>query len=136
MKLIIQIPCYNEEKSLGTALNQLPKHIQGIDEIEIMIINDGSTDNTVQVAENHGVKHIVNISVNKGLANAFMVGIDSCLKAGVDIIVNTDADNQYYAGDIDKLVQPILGNNAEIVVGARPISEIKHFSPIKKYYKK
>ncbi len=136
MKLIIQIPCYNEEEFLPVLLEQLPPSIPGIDEIEMLIINDGSTDNTVQVAVDHGVQHIVNIPFNKGLANAFMMGVDACLKAGADIIVNTDADNQYCVSDIKELVQPILRNEAEIVVGTRPVSQIKHFSLVKKILQK
>jgi len=136
MKLIIQIPCFNEEKSLPYVLNDIPKYIQGVDKIEVMIINDGSTDKTVQVATEHNVEHIINIPSNKGLANAFMKGIDTCLEFNADIIVNIDADNQYHAGDINKLVQPILANNADIVIGARPISDIKHFSSIKKILQK
>lgn len=132
MKLIIQIPCYNEAETLEIALNDLPKHIDGIDEIEYLIINDGSKDNTVEVAKNWGVHHVVNFRCNKGLAKGFMAGIDACLSAGADIIVNTDADNQYCGEDIAKLIAPILNGTADIVVGERPIDEIEHFSPIKK----
>ncbi len=115
MKLIIQIPCLNEAETLELALNDLPKHIDGIDVIEYLIINDGSTDNTVEVAKNWGVHHIVNFTQNKGLAKGFMAGIDACLRAGADIIVNTDADNQYCGADVEKLVQPILDQKAEMV---------------------
>ena len=108
MKLIIQIPCYNEAETLEIALNALPKHIDGIDIIEYLIINDGSKDNTVEVAKNWGVNYIVNFRNNKGLARGFMAGIDECLRNGADIIVNTDADYQYNADDIEILVQPIL----------------------------
>ena len=132
MKLIIQIPCYNEEETLHIALNELPKHIDGIDEIEYMIINDGSKDKTVEVAQKWGVHHIVNFRRNKGLAYGFMAGIDEALKQGADIIVNTDADNQYCGEDIEKLVAPILAEEADIVIGARPIDSITHFSFIKK----
>lgn len=132
MKLIIQIPCYNEAETLEVALNDLPKHIDGVDEIEYLIINDGSKDNTVQVAKNWGVHHIVNFRRNKGLAKGFMAGLDACLEAGADIIVNTDADNQYCGEDIAKLIEPILKEKADIVVGERPIDEIEHFSFIKK----
>lgn len=131
-KLIIQIPCYNEEQTLGLTLSALPKIIDGIDQIERLIINDGSTDNTVQVARDHGVEHIVDFPLNKGLANGFMAGLQAALAAGADVIVNTDADNQYNADDIEKLVAPILDKQADIVVGARPISNIAHFSPLKK----
>ena len=132
MKLIIQIPCYNEAGTLEIALNHLPKHIDGIDTIEYLIINDGSTDNTVEVAKNWGVHHIVNFKTNKGLAKGFMAGIDEALRQGADIIVNTDADDQYVGDDIEKLVRPILDNKADIVIGARPIDETEHFSPLKK----
>lgn len=132
MKLIIQIPCLNEADTLEIALNDLPKHIDGIDEIEYLIINDGSTDNTVEVARNWGVHHIVNFPQNKGLAKGFMAGFDACIRLGADIIVNTDADNQYRGEDIEKLVRPILDGNAEIVVGERPIDDTEHFSPLKK----
>ena len=132
MKLIIQIPCYNEAETLEIALNALPKHIEGIDVIEYLIINDGSKDNTVEVAKNWGVNYIVNFRNNKGLARGFMAGIDACLRNGADIIVNTDADNQYNADDIEKLIQPILKKEAGMVIGERPIDETEHFSPLKK----
>lgn len=132
MKLIIQIPCYNEAETLEIALNALPKHIDGIDVIEYLIINDGSKDNTVEVAQNWGVNYIVNFRNNKGLARGFMAGIDACLRNGADIIVNTDADNQYNADDIEKLIQPILRKEAGMVIGERPIDETEHFSPLKK----
>lgn len=132
MKLIIQIPCYNEAETLEIALNALPKHIDGIDVIEYLIINDGSQDNTEEVARNWGVNYIVNFRNNKGLARGFMAGIDACLRNGADIIVNTDADNQYCADDIEKLIQPILRKEAGMVIGERPIDETEHFSPLKK----
>lgn len=132
MKLVIQIPCYNEEKSLPVTLADLPKHINGVDEIEVLIINDGSTDKTVQTAKEHGIKHIVEMPHNCGLAKAFVAGINSSLALGADIIVNTDADNQYCASDIEKLIQPILNSEADIVIGSRPVSQIEHFSPLKK----
>ena len=132
MKLIIQIPCYNEAETLEIALNDLPKHIDGVDEIEYLIINDGSKDNTVQVALNWGVNYVVNFKRNKGLAKGFMAGIDACLKNGADIIVNTDADNQYCGDDIEKLVRPIIEGKTDIVIGARPIDDTEHFSWIKK----
>ena len=136
MKLIIQIPCYNEEKSLPVTLNALPKKIDGIDEIEVLIINDGSTDKTVDVAKNLGVKHVVEIPHNSGLAKAFVAGINGALALGADIIVNTDADNQYCADDIKKLVKPILDGSADIVIGSRPVSKIQHFSLLKKMLQK
>ncbi len=135
-KLIIQIPCYNEEATLGMTLTELPRQLPGIDKIEWLIINDGSIDKTVEVAKAAGVDHIVNFEYNQGLAKGFMAGIEACLQHGADIIVNTDADNQYCAADIPKLIEPILDGRAEIVIGARPIQEIKHFSPIKKFLQK
>jgi glycosyltransferase involved in cell wall biosynthesis len=131
-KLIIQIPCYNEERTLGTTLAALPRHLPGIDTIEWLIINDGSKDRTVEVAKANGVDHIVQFTTNQGLAKAFMAGLQASLKAGADIIVNTDADNQYCADDIPQLIKPILLGQAEIVVGARPIWKTKQFSPTKK----
>ena len=133
MKLIIQIPCYNEEPTLGITLAELPRELPGLDQVEWLIINDGSLDRTVEVAREWGVDHIVSFEHNQGLAKGFMAGLEACLKAGADIIVNTDADNQYNAGDIPRLIEPILAGRAEIVVGARPIRQIKHFSPIKKF---
>jgi len=135
-KLIIQIPCYNEEATLGMTLAELPRQIPGIDQVEWLIINDGSSDRTVEVALAHGVDHVVSFARNQGLAHAFMAGLEACLKAGADIIVNTDADNQYCAADIPRLVEPILQGEADIVVGARPIRQIKHFSPTKKLLQK
>lgn len=132
MKLIIQIPCYNEAETLEVTLNDLPKHIDGIDTIEYLIINDGSKDNTVEVARNWGVHHVVNFTCNKGLARGFMAGLDACCKLGADIIVNTDADNQYCGADIETIVRPILEGKADIVIGERPIDDIEHFSPLKK----
>ena len=132
MKLIIQIPCYNEAETLTVALNDLPKHMEGIDEIEYLIINDGSKDDTVKVAREWGVHYIVNFTQNKGLAKGFMAGLDACLRNGADIIVNTDADNQYCGADIEKLVRPILEGKAEMVIGERPIDQTEHFSPLKK----
>lgn len=132
MKLIIQIPCYNEAETLEIALNDLPKHIDGIDQIEYLIINDGSKDKTVEVAKKWGVHYVVNFKKNKGLAKGFMAGLDACLRNGADIIVNTDADNQYNGADIEKLVRPILDGKADIVIGERPIDQTEHFSPLKK----
>ncbi len=132
MKLIIQIPCYNEAQTLQVALDHLPKQIDGIDDIEILIINDGSTDNTVEVAREWGVNHVVSLKQNRGLARGFMTGIDACLHLGADIIVNTDADDQYCGEDIARLVKPILDGKADIVIGERPIDETEHFSKKKK----
>lgn len=136
MKLLIQIPCYNEESSLPVTLDALPRKITGIDKIEVLIIDDGSTDKTVEVAKQHGVNHIVSHAGNAGLARAFMTGINASLEAGADIIVNTDADNQYNAQDIEKLIAPILNKEADIVIGTRPVSKIKHFSLLKKLLQK
>lgn len=132
MKLIIQIPCFNEAQTLETALNALPKSIDGIDRIEYLVINDGSFDKTVDVARRWGVDYIVSFRSNRGLAKGFMAGLDACLRNGADIIVNTDADNQYEGADIAKLVRPILEGRSDIVIGARPIDAIEDFSPLKK----
>ena len=135
-KLIIQIPCYNEEATLGVTLSELPRELPGVDRIEWLVIDDGSRDRTVEVAKACGVDRVVSLPANQGLAKAFIAGLEGSLKAGADIIVNTDADNQYCAADIPKLIEPILLGEAEIVVGARPITEIEHFSPTKKILQK
>ena len=132
MKLMIQIPCFNEAGTLVIALNDLPRQIDGIDTIEYLIINDGSTDDTVKVARDWGVHHVVNFKRNKGLAKGFMAGIDECLRQGADIIVNTDADNQYCGADVETIVRPILEGRADIVIGERPIDATEHFSLLKK----
>jgi len=131
MKLIIQIPCLNEELTLPETLKDLPKSLNGIDDIEVLVIDDGSTDRTVQVAKEHGVRHVLSLTNNKGLAKAFFYGINHALYLGADIIVNTDADNQYFGGDIAKLIQPILSKRADIVIGDRQVETIRHFSPFK-----
>jgi len=136
MKLLIQIPCYNEEQTLGQTFADLPKTISGIEELEYLIINDGSTDKTVEVARKLGIHHIVSFKKNKGLAKGFIAGIDACLRLGADIIVNTDADNQYCGADIEKLIRPILDNKADIVIGERPIDDTEHFSWKKKQFQK
>ena len=136
MKLIIQIPCFNEESTLPETIKDLPRKIEGIDEIEFLIIDDGSTDRTIEVAKELGVEHIVRNKINLGLARTFRKGIDECLKRGADIIVNTDGDNQYYGGDIAKLVKPIVDETAELVVGDRQTSKISHFSFFKKMLQK
>ena len=136
MKLIIQIPCYNEAEVLPITLAALPKEVEGFDEVEWLIIDDGSSDETIRVAVKNGVHHVIRHTRNQGLARAFMSGLDACLKQGADVIVNTDADNQYNANDIPILTKPILEGNAEIVIGTRPIETIEHFSPIKKLLQK
>lgn len=128
VKLIIQIPCFNEEAHLPATLADMPHRLPGIDVIETLVVSDGSRDRTVAVARAAGVDHIVDLPINKGLANAFMAGLDRALQEGADIVVNTDADNQYRAADIAKLVAPILAREAEFVVGDRPIPDIAHFS--------
>ncbi|MBQ3797872.1 MAG: glycosyltransferase family 2 protein [Butyrivibrio sp.] len=132
MKLIIQIPCFNEEDTLRQTLDDLPRQIPGVDIIEYLVINDGSSDKTTSVARDWGVNYIVNFTQNKGLAKGFMAGIDVALENGADIIVNTDADNQYKGDDIENLIRPILEQRADIVIGARPIDETEDFSFIKK----
>ena len=125
-KLIIQIPCFNEEDALPATLSALPRKIPGIDVIERLIIDDGSTDKTIEIAEAHGVEHIVRLPQNFGLARAFMTGIEKALDAGADVIVNTDADNQYCADDIVTLITPVLSCHAEIVIGTRPINAVSY----------
>lgn len=136
LKLIIQIPCYNEAGTLAIALAALPREVPGFDAVEWLIIDDGSKDDTVAVARANGVDHVVRHTSNQGLARGFMTGLDSCLRLGADVIVNTDADNQYNADDIPVLTKPILEHRADIVVGARPIETIEHFSPAKKLLQK
>ena len=136
MKLIIQIPCFNEEDYLPVTVKELPKKIKGIDVIEYLVIDDGSTDRTDEVAKKIGVHHIIKHSKNSGLAKAFKTGLIACINLGADIIVNTDADNQYCAKDIEKLIQPILNNTSDMVIGARPINDIKQFSIMKKMLQK
>lgn len=132
MKLIIQIPCLNESGTLAIALADLPREVEGFDTVEWLIIDDGSVDNTAEVARQSGVHHVVRHPVNRGLAVGFMTGIEACLRLGADVIVNTDADNQYCGADIPKLTVPLLAQEADIVIGARPIDETEHFSWIKK----
>jgi glycosyltransferase involved in cell wall biosynthesis len=132
MKLIIQIPCFNEEKTLAATIADLPESIVGIDLIEVMVIDDGSSDRTIDVAKNCGVDHIVRLGSNRGLATAFRRGTEHALKQGADILVNTDADNQYCGADIPKLVEPILNDEADLVVGCRPIKDHPEFNPAKK----
>ena len=132
MKLIIQIPCFNEEETLPVTLRDLPREVEGFDTVEWLVIDDGSVDRTIAVAREHGVDHIVRLTNNKGLASGFQAGVDACLKLGADVIVNTDADNQYYGPDVAKLVAPILAGAADMVVGDRQVMTIEHFSPAKK----
>jgi glycosyltransferase involved in cell wall biosynthesis len=132
MKLIIQIPCLNEEDSLPVTLRDLPRAVDGFDVVEWLVIDDGSTDRTIEVARKHGVDHVVRLTNNKGLAMGFQAGLDASLKLGADVIVNTDADNQYNAADIPKLVEPIVRGEADLVVGDREVKTIEHFSPVKK----
>lgn len=136
MKLIIQIPCLNEADTLGITLAALPRQVPGFDAVEWLVIDDGSTDNTVSVAMENGVDHIVRHTSNQGLARGFMTGLDASLRLGADVIVNTDADNQYNAEDIPLLTAPIIEGSADIVIGARPIEAIEHFSPVKKLLQK
>ena len=136
MRLFIQIPCFNEEEQLTQTIAELPKKINGINEIKILIIDDGSTDNTIKVAKRNGVDFIISHNINRGLAQAFSSGIEACLKLGADIIVNTDADNQYKGACIQKLVKPILENRSDIVIGSRPIENNNEFSMIKKKLQK
>lgn len=135
-KLVIQIPCYNEEETLGLTLSQLPRQLPGVREVEWFVIDDGSSDNTVNVAAQNNVDRIITMQKHQGLAKCFSAGLEASLKAGADIIVNLDADNQYCVDDIPKLIEPILSGKAEIVVGARPISQIEHFSWTKKLLQK
>ena len=132
MKLIIQIPCLNEEVTLPETIAALPRQIDGVEEVELLVIDDGSTDRTVEVARECGVEHIVRLTNNRGLAAAFQAGLDACLKLGADLIVNTDADNQYSGADVPKLVAPILAGEADMVVGDRRVATIAHFSGAKK----
>ncbi len=136
MKLIIQIPCLNEEATLPETIADLPRQIAGVDEVELLVIDDGSSDRTVDVAREHGVEHIVRLTNNKGLAAAFQAGLDASLKLGAELIVNTDADNQYRGEDIPKLLAPILAGEADMVVGDRQVSQIEHFSGAKKALQK
>jgi glycosyltransferase involved in cell wall biosynthesis len=136
MKLIIQIPCFNEERTLPLTLADLPREVEGIDVVEWLVIDDGSSDRTIEVARAGGVDHVVKLTNNKGLAAGFQAGIDAALKLGADVIVNTDADNQYDGRDIPKLVAPILRGDADMVVGDRQVEQIEHFSPLKKLLQK
>lgn len=131
-KLIIQIPCFNEEATLPETLADLPREVEGFEVVEWLVIDDGSSDRTVEVAKEHGVDHVVSLGENRGLATAFLTGLDTALRAGADVIVNTDADNQYDGSCIPALVAPIVAGNADLVIGERPIEAVDDFSPIKK----
>jgi glycosyltransferase involved in cell wall biosynthesis len=136
MKLFIQVPCFNEEKTLGQTLAALPKSVPGFDEVRVLVIDDGSTDRTVEIARECGVEHVVSFKGNRGLAAAFSAGIEECLRLGGDVIVNTDADNQYDASCIPDLVAPIVEGKADVVVGARDMDAVAHFSPLKRWLQK
>jgi glycosyltransferase involved in cell wall biosynthesis len=136
LKVVIQIPCFCEEESLPVTLSALPRSLPGVDVVEWLVVDDGSSDRTVETAEQFGVDHIVSFGRNRGLARAFMQGIQSSLERGADIVVNTDADNQYRADDIATLIAPILANRADIVIGSRPIGQTAHFSPAKRILQK
>lgn len=132
MKLIIQIPCFNEAETLPDTVSFLPRQLPGIDQIQILVIDDGSTDNTAAVAHTLGIQHVLSLSHHVGLAGGFVAGLEACLKAGADIIVNTDADNQYNAADIPKLIAPILARQADLVIGDRGVAKLQSFSPLKR----
>lgn len=136
MKLIIQIPCYNEAETLPVTLKELPREVPGFTQVEWLVIDDGSDDGTAEIAHKFGVDHIVSFTGNQGLARSFLAGLDAAIRLGADVIVNTDADNQYNAADIPLLTAPILAGKADVVVGARPIDEISSFSPVKKFLQK
>ena len=136
MKLIIQIPCWNEGETIGITLSALPRFVDGFDTVEWLVIDDGSEDGTSDVARQHGIDHIIRHKRHQGLARTFMSGLRECIRLSADVIVNTDADNQYNADDIPRLVAPILKGGADIVIGARPIAEIRHFSRVKKFLQK
>ncbi len=133
MKLIVQIPCFDEEQTLPAVIRDIPRQVPGIDQVEILVIDDGSSDLTSEVARECGADHVIRFPRNRGLGQAFKAGFDECLRLGADIIVNTDGDNQYYGGDIDKLVAPILGGQADMVIGDRQTQAIAHFSALKRY---
>ena len=132
MKVMVQIPCLNEEQTLPATLRDIPKEIEGVDEIEVLVIDDGSTDRTAEIAREMGAEHVLRFAKNRGLGHAFAGGMDYCLRHGADIIVNTDGDNQYYGGDIARLVRPILDGEAELVIGDREPGKIEHFSRVKR----
>ena len=132
MKLIIQIPCFNEALTLPETIKSLPHHIEGIDQIEILVVDDGSDDNTSEIARQNGVDHLIRLKKNQGLAGAFKAGLDACIRLNADIIVNTDADNQYNSADIEKLIRPIINGEAELVIGDRGVANEESFTPLKR----
>lgn len=132
MKLIIQIPCFNEEETLPQTIRDLPRSLPGIDCIEILVIDDGSTDRTIEVAKSIGVTHLIKLNRNHGLAHAFLTGLETALQMGADVIVNTDGDNQYRGEDVERLLGPILAGQADIVIGDRGVATVRHFSPLKR----
>ncbi len=133
MKLIVQIPCLNEEDTLPATIGDIPRQVPGIDRVEVLVIDDGSTDRTSEVARECGADHVIRFPQNRGLGHAFKAGFDACLRLGADIIINTDGDNQYFGGDIDKLVAPIIEGRADLVIGDRQTGDIAHFSFVKRY---
>jgi glycosyltransferase involved in cell wall biosynthesis len=136
VKLIVQIPAYNEQATLAEAIGCIPRSVSGVDQVEVLVIDDGSSDGTSEVARQAGADHVIRHKTNRGLARAFLTGIENCISLGADIIVNTDADNQYNAADIPKLVEPILQGKADIVVGDRQTDQVEHFSALKKRLQK
>ena len=133
MKLIVQIPCLNEEETLPATIGDIPREVPGIEQVEVLVIDDGSTDRTSEVARECGADHVLRFPQNRGLGHAFKAGFDACLRLGADIIINTDGDNQYFGGDIDKLVAPIIDGRADLVIGNRQTGDIAHFSPVKRH---
>ena len=133
MKLIVQIPCLNEEDTLPATIGDIPRQVPGIDRVEVLVIDDGSTDRTSEVARECGADHVIRFAQNRGLGHAFKAGFDACLRLGADIIINTDGDNQYFGGDIDKLVAPIIEGRADLVIGDRQTGDIAHFSFVKRH---